>query len=96
MNILKKILEKPKFKHLYVAFEKNSSDRGFGKMIHFFNEKPSEEQYTKIMLFPEMIDFLQRNPIDDLYFFGPIRDAYWTNKRFKWYIDNRHLGRYFS
>ena len=96
MNIFKKLFEKSSFNHLYVAFEKNQSERGFGKMIHFFKEKPSEDEFTQIMRFPEMIEYLQKNPIDDLYFFGPIRESYWSNKRFKWYIDNRNLGRYFN
>lgn len=76
---LLKLLEKNYFEHLYLALEKRDNERGFGPYIHFFDEDPHDSYYINVMKFNDFLLFLSKNPIENLYFFGPLVNRYQNN-----------------
>jgi hypothetical protein len=94
MKKLKKLFEKSYFDHLYLAFEKR--ENGYGPYIHFFDEYPKDDELTGILPFVDFLNRLESNPVENVYFFGPLIDAYKNKWRFRLYINNRGLSKYFE
>ena len=96
MDFIKHLLEKNYFKSAYVGVEKRDNESGMAKLIHTFNYKPRDGEYALSMPFEEMILYLKANPNADLVFFGPPVMAYKRNIRFRFYIQNRCVSKFFE
>ena len=96
MKKLRQILEKNYFANDYAVVEKSNNERGFTRLIHIIASKPKDGDYALSMTFPEMVEYLKKNPIDDLYFYGAPIMAYQLNWRFKLFVKNNNLERYFK
>lgn len=97
MKTFKQKFEKDYFSHLYAAFEKRDNERGFGKLIHLISVVPeNNDEFTNVLPFEEMLDYLVKNNLTDMRFFGPPVYYFQHAIRFKWFVKNRGLDIFFE
>lgn len=96
MKKLRELFEKNYFENTYVGIEARNNKKGYGKLIHTLTYKPAGNEFAVIMSFPKMIEHLMTTKPDDIAFFGPPVTAYKKSWRFRLFVKNRHLEKYFN